>query len=286
MRLVTAPVIPVCILFGAQLALAQPRGGRRPPRAPAPRGAPAAAPDCNARQDSLSSSERQNEDRKAELAGIEAQIDELIDQLAQLQTRRKRLQSAIGRTDDYLETAHNKWKQECGGSQDCSQYERQVDSLEQRQKPVEDLLTKLRSEIGETSKAVNDLHKRIEPMRQDYKKNSCDDLVPGETTQATINTCTNIFSQWNRMQADLNLHSGRLPDLRSRYQQTASQLDATQKRAKDYETYLAANCQASKQLSTIRKYTTVRDRANQMHQELDTLVKEVTSLRGIKITLD
>ncbi len=288
MRPVTAPIIALCILFVAPLVQAQPRGRRGPPvRTPPPRGAPVrGAPDCNARGQSLDSSEQQNEDRKAELAGIEAQIDELIDQLSQLQSRRKRLAVAIERTESFLYTARPKWKKDCGSSVNCGQYESLVDGLEQRQKPVEALLTTLRTEIASTRKAVQALRKKIEPLRQDYKRYTCDSLVPGQTTQATINRCTSIFSQWNRLQADLNNHNSRLPDLRARYQRAASQSDANEKRAKNYETYLATNCKSSRKLATVRKYTNVRERANQMHKELNSLIQEVTSLRGIKITLD
>ena len=65
---------------------------------------------------------------------------------------------------------------------------------------------------------------QIEPLRREYQSKGCNRLVAGQTAQSTIDRCTAIFSDWNRLQADLNAQNSRLPHLRSRYQQLLAQM--------------------------------------------------------------
>ena len=53
-----------------------------------------------------------------------------------------------------------------------------------------------------------------------------------------------------------------------------------------YESYLAANCTKSPQLQTVRRYRGVRERAEDLHKELDKLVKDVTQTRSVRITIE
>ena len=95
-----------------------------------------------------------------------------------------------------------------------------------------------------------------------------------------------IFGEWNQSQADLNRYNDRLPMLRSQHSRLASQADTAQVKAKEYGLYLDKNCKESPKIQTVRRFRTVSDRATRLHDELDRLVKDVVSLRGVRITIE
>ena len=97
----------------------------------------------------------------------------------------------------------------------------------------------MRSEISNRSSESAQLRREIDPLRHEYKKLSCNNLVPGSTAQSTIDRCAAIFSQWNRLQARVNQLNNHLAALKSRYQRLISQLQNIESRGKNYETYLS-----------------------------------------------
>ena len=275
---------------------AQPRAGRRtvpgrgrgrtnttpPPQAKKPNPVDM----CQSRRAVLDSEDQRFQDDLALLAGINAEVTQLKQRIKELEAQRNGINASVNRERARLRDKRRSYERECKSNENCGQYEKLAIDLERQNKPVDDYINRVRDELTRSQRDISDLGRRIEPLRREYASLQCNNLIPGETAQSTIDRCSNIFSDWNRLQSDLNRHNTRLPALRSRYQQLLAQADQIERKAKDYETYLARNCKASPQLTVVRKYRGVKDRAEKLHRELDNLANEVTRLRGIRITVE
>lgn len=274
-------------------ALAQPRAARRTVRPTAPTTRtpgpstrvvpPVDRRMCASRERVLSSEERRLGQEKADLAGVEAEIEQLRARLVEMRRRQLALTQRVAMVEVRLETKRQAYHKECQSTEDCGLYERLTDDLERSAAPIEQAISRVRSEIGDTRRSVGTLRRRIDPIRREYKQKACSRLVPGQTAQSTIDRCTDLFSQWNRLQGELNQHNRRLPAMNSRYQQQLAQLGETERRAAKYEEYLGRNCRRSSRLAKVRRYRGMRDRARGLKRDLEDLINEVKSLKAIRI---
>jgi chromosome segregation ATPase len=281
------------LVIVSSVALAQPT--RRPGTPPNPTPAPAPAPTatavpparniCPGRRAVIANEQNRLDDQRAALAGVGAEIDALKRRLDELERQRLDLIKTVARSEVRYEDKLATYRGECEQSESCDQYEKMAGDLDTGNSPVQTALAQVKTDIQGSMKEVALLRTRIEPLRKEYDQLRCTNLVPGETAQTTIDRCSSIFSEWNRLQADLNQQNNRLPVMRSRYEQLTAQLRSTEARAKDYEEYLARNCKSSQKLTVVRGYRGVTDRARALERELDQLVQEVTNLRGIRITV-
>ena len=252
---------------------------------PPPKVVPAISPElCRSRKAVIQNEERRLEEQRATLAGVVSEIGELEARLRELQRKRSLLNDQIKRSNESVALKKKVYKGDCAQQENCSQYEGWVAELEKRAQPVEESLGRIQKEIATSRSEVSTLRRKIEPAKTEYQRHKCQNLVAGQTSQATIDRCSALFSDWNRLQGDLNRHNNRLTTLKRQYSQLETQLKNTESKASVYEKYLSANCKRSKKIKTVRRYSTVRDRAARLAAELDKLTAEVTTLRKLQIT--
>jgi chromosome segregation ATPase len=282
------------ILMFAGSALAQPKSLRRrrgpPPHSRAHKPAPARGPSrmCEARQSILAQEEQRRDAYLADLTGIDAEMAQLRRQLEDLARRRSEAKRLADTYTSRALDAKASYDKDCAATQSCRQYDTLAGQLEKESKAIESQLGAVRSSIDAGRRDISGLKRRIEPLQREYQRLRCNNLVPGETAQSTIDRCSGIFSEWNRLQADLNVQNQRLPALKVRYEQLLAELRNIESRARGYEAYMAGNCKSSSKVATMRSYGQggVRKRAENLGRELDSLIDEVTKLRGVRITVE
>ncbi len=238
---------------------------------------------CASKERLLSSDERRLEQDRANLAGVNAEMDQLRRRLEEMRTRSSQLTRRVADAKVKIERSRRAYQGECRGAENCSLYERSSDDLERRSRPVEEALNKVRTEINDARRSVSGLRRRIDPLRRGYSQQNCARLVAGQTAQSTIDRCSQLFSDWNRLQTELNPHNRHLPALRSRYQRLMAELDSAEQRALKYEDYLGRNCRRSSRLGKVRRYRGMRDKARGLNDALLSLIGEVKSLQAIRI---
>lgn len=250
---------------------------------PARNGAEASNVSCDQIQAALTSEQDALDDRKAMLAGVETQIKDLWDQLEALEYKRAELSFMIDRGTKSVEEQQQGWESSCRTSSSCEQYERMMSTLEERNRPLTTDLDEISKEVGATRAQIQNLKRRIEPVRNEYTKHQCNALVPGETSQSTISQCASLFSTWNRLQSDLNQANAAMPALQARYRNTSQALSGASSRAAVYETYLKKNCARSKSIGAAARYKSVQTKADRMHAELEALGKDISLLRRLRL---
>lgn len=240
---------------------------------------------CSARRSVMEQEQEKLDDYRANVTAINVEIAELNRRIRELRAQSKDGRRLVTAQDKRVKRIKSVYERECKNAENCSQYEQTATNLERQSRPVEMNLANVRQEIQGTRTEIGQLQLRIRPLQNEYSAKKCSNQVPGQTSQATIDRCYAIFSEWNQLQASLNRHNSRLPQLRTRYERYLAQLTNIENRAQQVEAYLAKNCKASPKVKTIQKHRSVRENARQLGLELDKLIRDVANLRKAKITI-
>ncbi len=289
MRLFLHSSLLLSTLLLAATALAQPRSlrGRVPPGREVAPGQQ--KQNCAVRRAIVAQEEQRLNAASAELAGIDTELAQLQRRIDELKRRRSDVTRLVSAYDTRYRAADRAYKAECAADDSCEQYDTMVDELDRQGNVIQGDLNNIRTEIEASQREMVTLRGRIEPLQREYGEKRCNNLVPGETAQETIDRCSVIFSEWNRLQATLNQYNSRLPLLRSTYQQQLSSLASIETRAAQYQAHMERNCSTSQRVVVLRSYGKgggVRQRAEDLGRQLDELANEVTKLRGIRITVE
>lgn len=253
------------------------------PRAPQP--SPEERRQCEARERILDSNKNRLEAYRGELAGVNAEIAQLQQRLNELNQARSRIQATLSGLETRVSRDESTFKSQCQMSDTCGRYETIVVRLDSDSKQLENDAGTIRREISTTQNSVANLRRSIEPLRIEYDRLQCNNLVPGETQQRTIDRCAQIFSEWNRRQAELNRYNQTIPSLRNRYENILAQLSALDGRASSAETYLQQNCRSSRQLRTVEVVHRRRRNIVTVGNELQRLGDAINDLKNLQITV-
>lgn len=280
-RPITRPVRPA----GAQQQPPPPqnqgyRGGQNQPPPPVNNAAV-----CDSRRNISESEGKRLEMYQSQLVGIDAEMAQLTRRLDDLRRQRDDVKRNVDDASRRSGAAQQAYSRDCAASENCTSYETQARSLDAQSDAVERDITAVRNEVQANRSAITQLETRIAPLQQEYASRRCNNLVPGETDQNTIDRCTIVFSDWNRLQAELNRQNTRVPDLKSRYEQLLSTLRSLETRANGYSQYMARNCTSSPETTKMQGYGNKRKQAMTVGDELDSLIGDLTRLRGVKITV-
>lgn len=240
---------------------------------------------CSTRRSILENEQEKLDGYRANLTGINVEINQLKKRLRELRSQAKAVKRQSKAQSSRVSRIKKVYERECKKSENCSQYEQTATNLENQSRPVEENIATVRKEIRQTRQDINTLQKRIQPLQTDYTQYRCSNQVPGRTSQATIDRCYSIFSEWNQLQALLNRHNARLPQLKTEYERYMAQLTNIENHAKRIEVYLARNCQQSPKTKTISSHKKVRQNAQQLGSDLDRLIKDINKLKKLKITV-
>ena len=233
----------------------------------------------------LTNEEKRLEGIKADVASAETEMAQLQRRLEELRRQRDEAQRSLPAQDARVRAMRDVYQRDCRANESCEMYEQQASALDTQGDGIEAELTNMRNDIAQSQSGMSGLEQRIMPLQREYSDKRCNNLVPGETEQSIIDRCTAIFSEWNRLQAELNRQNSRVPNLKSRYQQLLTELQNIEARANGYEQYLARNCTSSPETAKMREYPARRQRAQGIGADLDHFIADVTRLRGIKITV-
>lgn len=295
MQLLVKATFAVCVVAMAQSALAQPQASRRrgpPPKAQTQPAPPAQAKSnannkqlCESRQAILEREQRQLERFQADAAGIDAEMAELRRRLAELEREKAQTDRSVATLTGRINNLEQVIKSDCQDGR-CDQMYTSVTALDNRTSEIEKQMSQVGKDIATSRVETSKLERQIEPLRKEYASKSCNNLVPGSTSQTTINRCSTIFSEWNRLQMALNGQNRRLGDLRRLYQQLYNELNNVGQRAESYASFITTQCKdKGRKPHKMRNYATVRSNAQKMGRELDDLINTVARLRGIHISV-
>ncbi|MBI5508618.1 MAG: hypothetical protein HY903_07685 [Deltaproteobacteria bacterium] len=305
MRTLLRSTVLIGLLGAAATAAAQPRSTRRPmppsnrpaPPPPAPGPGPAMAPApapqgnqahvCNQKRSILAQEQDRLDDSRSQLSGIDAELAQLKRRMDDLNRQRPNVQNTVTYYDQRVKNANNDYRRDCAANESCQQYDTLATQLDQQGNTTQAQLQTVRTQIEGYRRDTTMLDQQIQPLRNEYSSLQCNNMVPGMTAQQTIDRCSWIFSEWNRLQSQLNNMNGNLPNLKSQYDQLLAQLRNIEARARDYDVYMSRNCTTSAQYQSVQNHGrgNVRQNAENLGAELDNVIREVARLKGVQISV-
>lgn len=238
---------------------------------------------CMERRDILEQARDRLEFESNSLRGVDAEITELERRLAYLKNEKRRAEARTRNQEARVKRLSTAYDKECKGGDSCDRTEKRVATLERAAQPLEAELNDLSRGIRESRVRIGQLRGDIRILRDDYRRLRCDALVPGQTTQATIDRCSELFSDWNRTQQELDRYSRNLTSMRTRYRNIKGRLDSLTASLNSAEAYLAQNCKQSSARETIRTRKTALQRAEALFKELEAMSKDLDEARSITI---
>ncbi len=218
-----------------------------------------------------------------EIANVNDQIRDLMQQMADLRrkkTAKKGQQTALQRKIRAEEASFNRM---CGALSHCEAYERKIDRLKDRMKPMAERLHKIREEIGERGNELTRYDQAVTRIENSYAQLGCDNLVPGQTADSTVDRCTALFKEWNDMQADMNTLKRSVAALEGRYQRIVRKMRASNSELARLTRQMRASCSHSARISDLDDLEREHQGYLKMKDELRNMSSRIKKFRRPKI---
>jgi len=237
------------------------------------------------------------EAKQTELDGLRTQINQMDTDLTAKATKiekvKKRLQmleAERARVLNERQAAANRLKSEeamrvkmCKPLERCGQMETRVAELQKRINPLYEQLRTIRDEIRRELGQIGGLNNDISRIQNQYQQLKCEDLVPGQTAQTTIDQCHNLFSEWNAAAARINQMEGNIRALRTRYQGVIKQVQALNREIASLRDAMRRDCSDSQHFATLEAMDKEGAEYVNMGSELDDADKKVKQMKLLKI---
>lgn len=240
---------------------------------------------CQRIKDALNGNSRKMSDLRADSARYSAEYTSAQARIRELEQLRKQIDAELRSLAQRLKWEQKAFDKKCKNTLNCGVYERYVDGLEGRMRPLEAALANIQGRITATNMEIASLERSIPPVQRDYARNGCHALKPGETTQGAIDKCFSLMSDWNRFQTRINDLRDSLPALQASYISYSQRLAGMQEPLDEYSGYLNSFCKSSAKVAKVRELRTRKDRYNKLGHSIKQSLDRLNRLKGVKITV-
>jgi chromosome segregation ATPase len=165
----------------------------------------------------------------------------------------------------------------------CEKHERTADALKQRIAPQEDLLRRIRSDIQSRNVDSNRLSGEVDRISGKYQSLNCDNLVPGQTQQAIIDACSDLFSQWNKLQAEINQLDSSIGSLQSSYQKVMQDMQSTKAELDRLLADMHATCSHSSRVGELESIQREQGGYDSMKDDFARILSNVKRFREVRV---
>lgn len=171
----------------------------------------------------------------------------------------------------------------CSPLRQCESYERKVERLRSRMGPLSEKLRRIRDEMHKKGDDIEKLSREVNRIENSYTQLACDNLVPGQTSQTTIDRCSDLFSSWNKLQADINTLRNWLRSLRNRYQQVMRQMRSYQTELAGLLRKMRQACAHSDRLAELERLDKEQHGYRSMRDEFESMANKFNRFKKLRI---
>jgi hypothetical protein len=261
----------VCALLVAVtasgLALAQSRGHR-----------------CDQKRNDLNTYTSRLSTLNMELAPIDQEIDRLNRRVQELHNAQQQKVNERNALQESVRNLEADMERLCRSSRgrDCRVLDERVDNIRGRAFPLNDRMNAIRNDIQNLNQEVGRSSRETERIENQYTQLGCDNLVPGRAAQTTIDRCSDLFSEWNRLQTDINTDQASITSLRARYDQFAREQQTLRSETSRLVADMRANCGTSDRLGEIERIDRDHNNFINLKTELDDMASRINHARELK----
>ena len=218
-----------------------------------------------------------------EIANVNDQIRDLQQQMADLKRKRLSKQGHKTALQRKIKAEEASFKRMCSALSQCEAYERKIDRLKARMAPMGERLRTIRQEIRERNTEVNRLNGAVDRIENSYAQLGCDNLVPGQAADSTIDRCTNLFKEWNELQAAINGLKKSVAALQGRYQRVIRKMRAFSVDLARLTKKMRDACSHSARMADLEALEKEHDDYRSMKNEINDISSRVKKFRKLKI---
>lgn len=218
-----------------------------------------------------------------EIANVNDQIRDMMQQMAELRQKRTAKQGQKTALERKIRAEEASFKRMCSSLSQCSAYEKKIDRLKERMAPMRQGLHKIRDEIGERSAELSGYNQAVDRIENSYSQLGCDNLVPGQVADSTIDRCNNLFKEWNDLQANINTLKRSVTALEGRYQRIIRKMRTFGTELAQLTRKMRESCSHSARVSDLEEMEREHDGYRNMKDELNNVSSRVKKFRRLKI---
>ncbi len=238
---------------------------------------------CEKEKADIASMKNQAVGMDGEIGAIDQKIEKIRRRLQEFEGRRAAKQREKAELLQNIARREAELNRTCSGLRECEKMEQEIERLKQRQAGIANTLRAIQNDIRDRSTEVARLNGEVDRIENSYRQLNCDNLVPGQTDQATIDRCSALFSDWNRLQTDINRLSDSLRDLRNRYNQVASQLAGISAEIARLLARMRGPCGHSPRLAELETMERDNSSFGSIRTDLDDMDRKVQRFKGLKV---
>jgi chromosome segregation ATPase len=218
-----------------------------------------------------------------EIANVNDQIRDLMQQMADLRRKRTSKQGHKTALQRKIRAEEASFKRMCSSLSQCDAYERTIDRLKARLAPMGERLRKIREEIRARGADLTRHNQAVDRIENSYAQLGCDNLVPGQTADSTIDRCTNLFKEWNDLLTDINTLKRSVAALQGRYQRVARKMRAFSVDLARLTKQMREACSHSTRIADLDALEKEQDDYRKMKDDLNDISSRVRKFRRLKI---
>jgi chromosome segregation ATPase len=218
-----------------------------------------------------------------EIANVNDQIRDLMQQMADLKRKRLSKQGHKTALTRKIRAEEASYKRMCSALSQCEAYERKIDRLKARMAPMAERLRRIRDEIRQRSADVGRHNAAVDRIETTYAQLGCDNLVPGQTADSTIDRCTNLFKEWNDLQTDINNLKKSVAALHGRYQRVIRKMRAFSVDLARLTKQMRNICSHSARIADLDALEKEHDGYRSLKDEINDVSSKVRKFRRLKI---
>ena len=220
-----------------------------------------------------------------ELAPIDQEIDRLNRRIQELREAQQQKLNERNALQESVRTLEEDMDRVCRPYQgrECLALENRADNIKGRAHPLNERMNAIRNDIQNLNQEVGRSSREAERIENQYNQLGCGNLVPGQTAQTTIDRCSGLFGEWNRLQADIKADQASINTLRGRYDQFAREQQTLRSEVSRLVADMRARCHDSERLGELEAVD--RDHSNfiMLKAELDDMASRINRFRMLKI---
>jgi|GEM_PF-1884954 len=218
-----------------------------------------------------------------EIANVNDQIRDLMQQMADLRRKRTSKQGHKTALSRKIRAEEASYKRMCSALSQCEAYERKIDRLKARMAPMAERLRKIRDEIHQRNTEVDRHNAAVDRIENSYTQLGCDNLVPGQTADSTVDRCTNLFKEWNDLQTDINSLKRSVTALQGRYQRVIRKMRAFSVDLHRLTKKMRETCSHSSRMADLEALEKEHDGYRALKDEINGVSSRVRKFRRLKI---
>jgi chromosome segregation ATPase len=238
---------------------------------------------CEKQKEDLNAMKIQVGDIESKMAPMESEIADLRNRLREAEDQKAaKAREKLTLLSD-IKRMENEMDHRCGALKQCDSLENRVEALSRRAAPLGEDMRQLREEIRERSTESSRLDGEVDRIENSYRQLNCDNLIPGQTAQTTIERCSELFGRWNHLQADINRLQDSINDLRKRHQRIMAAYQAIGREISELLAQMRPSCSHSARVAELegmeehhRSFATVKD-------DLDDMDKHMKRFKGVRV---